>query len=310
MNRLLIWLVLLLGISILSADAGIMQSLENDDNLSVGDRFLFNIKAEYAINRVVVPDTLTNFQVIDSQRISEAGVPAWFRLTIVPILPGYHSFPALRVEPVSPQESVSYTDRFRVNVIPVRAESDTTLVDIKPPLAYPLQVPGWLYIVLAALIPLFVILYWLTRPGKAKQQPQVQAPPAPPLKPPNWKLALDMLDKLIKMDLLAQGRVVTHHFQLSLILRSFMEREYRIAALEMTTSEIRTAMQRVNVQRSSEAHFFLAFCDRAKFAKHVPTEEETHEIEQWLREYLLSFELLEAWRVLNSPKGGSGAPVR
>lgn len=302
-------LILWALVALLAADAGIIQSLENDENLSVGDRFLLNIKAEFSINRVVVPDTMTNFKVIDSQRISDAGMPAWFRLTIVPLLPGYHSFPILRVEPVSPEESAAYTDRFRVNVIPVRAEADTTLVDIKPPLAYKLQPPGWVYLLLAALVPMLVLLYFLIRPSRQQAQPQL-APSPPPVRPPNWKQALELLDKLLAMDLLAQGRVAWHHFQLALILRSFMEKEYRIAALEMTSSEIREAMQRIKVHRSAEVNLFLAFCDRAKFAKHIPTDDETHAMEQWLRDYLLSFELLAARRVLDSPKGGPHAPVR
>ncbi|HNZ06542.1 MAG: hypothetical protein KBA79_03805 [Candidatus Cloacimonetes bacterium] len=311
MRSLLAALMLLLGIACLSADAGIYQSLENDDNLSVGDRFLFNIKAEYSINRVVVPDTLSNFKVIDSQRVSEAGSPAWYRLTIVPLLPGYHSFPALKVEPVRPDNSVAYTDRFRVNVIPVRAESDTTLVDIKPPLAYPMQAPGWLYLVLAGLVPLLALAYFLSKPGKAKTEAPVQAPaPAPPVKPSNWKVALEQLDRLMTEDLLAQGMVALHHFQLAMILRSFLEKEFRIAALEMTTSELREAMQRVNVQRSSEVNFFLNFCDRAKFAKHIPTPEDSHGMEQWLRDYLLGFEILAAQRMLDKPRGPANAPVR
>jgi len=311
MRSLLACLALLFGILSLSADAGVIQSLENADNLSVGDRFLFNIKADYSINRVVVPDTLTNFKVIDSQRVSEAGSPAWFRLTIVPLLPGYHSFPALKVEPVRPDNSVAYTDRFRVNVIPVRAESDTTLVDIKPPLAYPMQVPGWVYLVLAVLIPLLAIAFFLSKPSKSKTEVPIQAPaPAPPIKPSNWKIALEQLDRLLAENLLARGMVNLHHFQLALILRNFLEKEFRIAALEMTTSELREAMQRVNVQRSSEVNLFLSFCDRAKFAKHIPTIEASLEMEQWLRDYLLGFEILAARRMLDNPRGDTGAAVR
>ena len=311
MKKHVLWVLLLISMAWLYADAGIIQSLENADNLSVGDRFQFNIRAEYSINRVVVPDTLTNFKVIDSQRISEAGLPAWYRLTIVPLLPGYHSFPALRVEPVSPQESVAYTDRFRVNIIPVRAEADTTLVDIKPPLAYKMQIPAWVYLLLAALLPLFLIAWLLSRPPKAKAAQPAESPaPPPPVRLPNWKIALDRLDALIQEELLVQGKVALHHFLLAEILRSFMEREYRIAALEMTSSEIREAMQRVSVHRSAEVNLFFSFCDRAKFAKHIPTADETHEMEEWLRQYLLGFEIMEARRVLDSPKGEAHAPVR
>jgi hypothetical protein len=111
-------------------------------------------------------------------------------------------------------------------------------------------------------------------------------------------------------ELLAKGMVNIHHFQLALILRAFLEKEFRIAALEMTTSELREAMLRINVQRATEVNHFLGLCDRAKFAKHIPTLEESHEMEQWLRDYLLGFEILAARRILDNPRGDASAAVR
>lgn len=307
MRRLILIFTLIVALSMLSADAGIIQSLENADNLSVGDRFIFNIRANYSLNQVEIPDTLTNFKVIDSQRVTDANMPAWFRLTIVPLLPGYHSFPALRTFPVSPRDPVADTDRFRVNIIPVRAEADSTLVDIKAPLAYRFQIPGWVYLLLAGLLLPLGILYLSLRAKKKKDAPQPAVQEPAPL--PYWRQMLDKLDELIARELMLEGMVVQHHFLLAEILRSFLEHEYRMPALEMTSSEIRQFMQRIQVLHSAQVNEFLWFCDRAKFAKHVPGMEETQEMERWLRNYLLSFELIEARRILNKPRGEADAQL-
>jgi hypothetical protein len=309
-RKLLALIMLLLSFGcLLFADENILQSLENDDDLSVGDRFYFNLRAEYPLNRVVIPDTLTNFKVIEVERITEVGLPAHFRLTIVPLLPGYHSFPSLQVQPVDSGNPIAYTDRFRLNIIPVRAESDTTLVDIKAPLKYPFQSPGWLYILAVVLLLVLAFLFfWF---GRKKAVPEPLKPvAAPEPKLPNWKRSLQKLIELQDMDLLGKDMIIQHHYELSWILREFIMYEYRIAALEMTTFEIREAISRVGILDAGEVNRFLAFCDMAKFAKHKPSFEETKAMEDWLKSYLLAFEVIEAQKLLNRPQGEINAANR
>lgn len=310
MRRILTLLALLLGLGgLLLADVNIVQGLENDNDLSVGDRFYFHLRAEYPLNRVVVPDTLTNFKVIKVERITEAGLPAHFKLTIVPLLPGYHSFPSLQVQPVDSSNPIAYTDRFRLNIVPVRAESDTTLVDIKAPLKYPWQSPGWLYILAVVLLLVLVFLFfWLGRKKPVPEPIKLVEIPEPKL--PNWKKSLQKLLDLQARDLLSKNMVIQHHYELSWILREFIMHEYRIAALEMTTFEIRVAINRVGILKSDEVIRFLAFCDMAKFAKHQPSLEETKAMEDWLKSYLLAFEVIEAQKLLNRPPGETDAANR
>lgn len=309
MKRRIAFLLLIALCSLLLADANIVQSLENDDDLSVGDRFYLNLRAEYAINKVVVPDTLTNFEVIDIKRITEAGLPAHFQLTIVPLLPGYHSFPSLQVQAVDASNPIAHTDRFRLNIVPVRAESDTTLIDIKAPLKYPYQSPAWLYIlaILSMLILVF-LFFWFGRPGQTIEQ--IKPAEVPKAKLPNWKKALNKLIALQNMNLLHNDMLIQHHYELSWILREFIVQEYRIAALEMTFFEIQDALCRVGILKAAEVTRFLAFCDMAKFAKHQPSIAETQAMEDWLKSYLLEFEVIEAQRLLNKPQGELNAADR
>lgn len=286
--KLILPLLMLICFSWLGAQ-GLSQQLENADELSIGDRFQLSIKAPFALNRVIVPDTLTNFVVLNTERVNEPGAPAWFKMTITPILPGYHTFPSLKVEPVKPDGNVYATDRFRINVIPVRAESDTVLVDLKAPRRYPWQVPIWIYglLVLVSLLS-FAAYLWLGRKHLQKTEPipKIKTPEAPV---PDWQVALNDLKDLISRGYIQQGQFVRHYYLLSFILRSFMQRRFRIAALEMTTSEIRHALDKTLPERRHEVLQFLRFCDTAKFAKYVPSPEEVTMQHVWLEDFLLSF---------------------
>lgn len=268
---------------------GLSQQLENADDVSIGDRFQLIIKAPFALNRVIVPDTLTNFVVLNTERVNEPGVPAWFKLTITPILPGYHTFPALVVEPVRKDGNVYATDRFRINVIPVRAESDTLLVDLKAPRRYPWQVPIWVYVLLLFVAVLCFVWYlWLGR--KRPQTPAREEKPKEPAVPvPDWQAALNDLKELISRGYIAQGQIVRHYYLLSFILRGFLQKRFRIAAMEMTTSEIRHALDRVYPDRKNEVMQFLRFCDSAKFARYIPSDEEVTVQHVWLEDFLFSF---------------------
>lgn len=311
MNKpaLLLLIALVLSAALLPG-LTISQSLVDADDLSVGDRFSLNIRADEALDRVIVPDTLSNFQVLKVERITRNTNKAWFRLTIVPLLPGSQSFPALKVERLIKDGKNYQTNRFRLNIIPVRAQDDTLLVDIKPLEKYPLQIPLWGYLLLLLLLMALLLLAYLL----GRKKPEAAAVPEKPVQmtptapDPAWKRAVDELDALLARDLVSQGAYVQHHYLLSLILRKFMERKYRFAAVEMTSSEIKRVIDRFKVERIPEILRFLNYCDKVKFARFTPSVSEVHDSETWLREWLLSFQRLESEQLLS--RGGNPAPLR
>lgn len=310
MKQVALLTLLLIGFAWL-AGATLKQELVGADDLSVGDRFQLNIRADVALQSVVVPDTLSSFHVLETRRVGKRGQLSWLRMTLVPLLPGSHSFPRLRVELERPDGNEYYTERFRLNIIPVRGAQDTLLVDIKPVEKYPLQLPWWLYLLLLALVPLLVLGYFLAGRIRASEpqsasgdQMRVAEPPLPP-----WKLALVRLEELEAEQLLERGEIIHYHYRLSLIVREFLEARYRFAALEMTTSEIWLITQRIFVEKGVEVLRFLRYCDRVKFAKYQPGPDEVEVWRMWLRGWLQSFELAQMTRII-ADKGGESAEVR
>jgi len=295
-------LILLLALLAALPAVNLRQSLVGADDLSVGDRFELHISSDVSLDSVVVPDTITNFHVFGVERIEEGPEPAWLKVTLAPLLPGSHSFPKLEVILDFPDGKKYHTDRFRINIIPVRAAEDTLLVDIKPLQKYPFQIPWWVYLLLLLLFFGFGILYLLLRRGKRKPAPQPNKVFDQQLVPPepSWKTALSQLEELDAEDLISRGEYILYHYRLSYILRKFLERKYKFAAVEMTTSEIQWVTERIWVEKAPKVIKFLKYCDRVKFAKHTPEPWEVENAAGWLRSWLRDFEVIEARKKLAS----------
>jgi hypothetical protein len=127
---------------------------------------------------------------------------------------------------------------------------------------------------LLALICLGLAIYLLVRamqkPKQAKAIPQLQPVSAPI---PPWKKALAAL-AVLRESGLAERDYLAYHYQLSAILRTYLEERYRFNALEMTSSEIRQTMKKHQEAHSLEALAILEYCDMVKFAKWPATPEQ------------------------------------
>ncbi|NLN85083.1 MAG: hypothetical protein GX135_03120 [Candidatus Cloacimonetes bacterium] len=303
MKRVFLALILC-WITVLSAQS-LSQTLVGADDLSVGDRFKLELRASEDLRSVAVPDTMQNFRVLKWELKKETNQPDWINMTIVPLLPGSQSFPSLEVFPVNLTTPTMQTDRFRLNIVAVRDPADTLLVDLKPLEKYPLQLPWWLYWGLAGLALLGIALAFLIKPKTAPiEKPEQQDVPETAIPEPAWKIALTKLDALIAEELMLRGEQKQHHFRLSEILRQFLQRKYRFAAMEMSTSEIQWKTSRIHVASSYEVIGFLKYCDQVKFAKYQPEWEQADAAQNWLRNWLMAFEVDEAREKLSTAGGG------
>jgi len=266
--------------------AELSQSLEGADSLTVGTPFTFRIKADYAIKRLSIPDTLKSFAIVESKQ-SEKSSREW-DMKIVPLRVGALSFPRLQVQRVIPSLRMDYTDGFRINVLSVLAEGDTLLRDIKPFEKYPWQPPFWIYILLI-LSGVALAAYLLKKRNKSKPSEQKAAVPLPEKALPPWISALAELEALFAENLPEKGELILYHFRLSQILRSFLEAVYGFSALEMTTRELGLEMHKMQIPESGEIKRWLNYCDMVKFAKTSPSEEEVSYRSAWLKSYLTSF---------------------
>jgi hypothetical protein len=134
----------------------------------------------------------------------------------------------------------------------------TDIHDIKDPWTFPAP-PYWLAWILAALVAA-ALAWWLIRRWKNRTKPP--QPAAPPL-PPD-RAAVEALDRLAGRNLAPKA----HYFELSLILRTYIEGRYGIGAVEMTTEEFLPRLRDLGLGPTLEAETrrFALETDPIKYA--------------------------------------------
>ncbi|MCB5286533.1 MAG: hypothetical protein LHW64_01865 [Candidatus Cloacimonetes bacterium] len=287
MKKLLTIMLLSLCISLLLGT--VSQSLAGADSLSIGKPFSLLIKTDFPLAEVVIPDSLTAFRVLNTQ-IEQDGQGSKATLAIAPLRVGALSFPKLKLKARGILHSGDSTDGFRVYVLATRADADTLLRDIKPALRYKAEAPFWLYLfiflVCLALATILIIMALNKSPSK-KPKPKPAIVPAKKIAPP-CLLALRKLEELERSGL-AESDVLAYHYQLSMILREFLELSYHFGAMEMTILEIEYALQQSCPEQAEEFLRILRYCDLVKFAKLLPSSAQIGLQTQALRQILIKY---------------------
>ena len=122
----------------------------------------------------------------------------------------------------------------------------------------------------AALLLVALIFYLLKRKKKTPEEIEAAIPP--------YELALKRLQELDAKDLLNKNRIKKYYVELTDILRTYIERELNIPALESTTDELIETMRDFNTSSSlniteetiDTLSKLLKDADLVKFAKFKP----------------------------------------
>ncbi|MBD3392293.1 MAG: hypothetical protein GF410_09785 [Chitinivibrionales bacterium] len=99
-----------------------------------------------------------------------------------------------------------------------------------------------------------------------------KTPPPPPPKPP-FDEAMEALARLEARQYLAKGMIREYVFELSEILKRYIERRFGTNASEYTTEEMLAWLDRAPLDAKSRRwlEWFFTEADPVKFAKHVPS---------------------------------------
>lgn len=182
---------------------------------------------------------------------------------------------------------------FEASTLPMLLTVNTVAVDTtkairaeKPPLDLPFiwsEVKNYLIgggIVLAIIIA--IVVYFVTR--KKPQKAQV----VQEVKIPAHILAIQKLQALDDQKLWQQGNVKKYYSEISDIVREYIEKRFRILALESTTYELVIKLNNTNINRLDKANLeeLLELADLAKFAKVEPLPDEHMKAMQIAREFV------------------------
>ena len=212
------------------------------------------------------------------------GAPAWDTLTIeVPVQAfalGAHAIAGLRYEdPAQPGERRLPVVMLLVKTVLAASDSNAELRPARGPLAAPWweRVP-WTWVLVGALVLVAVIalLRWM----RARRRRPVAAPVTAALDPAGRALA--ELEALRALRLPEQGQFAGHAFQLTQILRRYLEAATHVPRPGHTTPELVAALgrTRLGVDDVQQLDMLLRVWDRLKFARAASSIQESARFEE------------------------------
>jgi hypothetical protein len=263
----------------ISAQSRIVTEVDTA-RVTVGDRIALTVSVEHRPDtRVEWPDSLdlAPFEVLEvryhAPSESRGIVRSSARLTLAAFELGALEIAPFEVAVVGRggEREVLATDPIAVEVVSVGADESGDIRDIRGPLAIPLAL--W-RVALWTLLPMLAIalLYVLARRLRAREDATSRPALAMPERPAH-ELALEALAELEASPLLARGEIKEYHIRVADILRRYLERRFRVDALEMTTTEVLQALAARGVEQNfvDGLRAFLEQCDLVKFAKACPS---------------------------------------
>jgi hypothetical protein len=181
----------------------------------------------------------------------------------------------LRVQYRLPDDTTlfsAYSPPISLQLGTVELDTTDTFRDIRDVLHISLTI--WDYLLILAILLLLLLLLWYAyrRYRKWKDRPVVEAPPEPEPALPVHLIALQALEELRAKQLWQAGRHKEYQSEITDILRSYLERRYRIPALEQTSPETITALALHGIapQSIEGIERMMRIADMTKFAKYQP----------------------------------------
>lgn len=268
--------LLILFILLQESYSSSIQSSVTSDTLTVGDRISFQVAAIIPKGSTVTPPSVDNglgnimvkeWNTFKTQRDSSDSV--MFSYVITTYVPERCTIPSLPFIIQDGQQSDTLLSR----AIPLDIKSVITSdsVDIKDLKSQ--QISGraplwWIWVVaLAVLITVVIFLYKYL--FSKKQQPDSSIPLLPP-----YEEAIAAIKELEHKKHLTRGLIREYIFELSEILKRYIERRFYVNASEFTTEEVIAwlGVSGLDAKTKQSVDWFFRTSDPVKFARHIPDE--------------------------------------
>jgi len=272
----------------------------------IGQQFHLNLEVAYPknvnISWPVVPDSIENLQVVQRGKVDTLSNTDILQLrqsiTVTGFDSGVYSIPAFQFKYRNQNDTANYfaeTNPLSITINTVPVDTTKEIKDIKGPINVPYTFADFVpYIIGALLLGLLIygIIYFIRKSRQKTVVPQKYIP-----KTPAHEIALAELMKLREEKLWQQGTTKEYYTRLTDIVRTYIERRYKINALEFTTDELMNsiAMKKLDSETYQKLKYTLELADLVKFAKANPVSDE-HE-----QAMSNSFEFVNATKPVTQP---------
>ncbi len=290
-NRRVLFLLMVALVSVLGINPGIIitasaQTLNADTNaFAIGKQIDLTLEFHAGKGTQILwpafSDTLSSaVEIINAGKpdsVTDASGKTVFsqKLTITSFDTGFHVIPPIRFGTIPAGQSdtiFSETQPLLIHVLNVEVDPAAEIKDLKPVLDAPYTFLDFLPWILALLALAFVILLiWFIYQSKKKNKPIIKLPSRP--QKPAHEIAIEKLVQLKNEQLWQKGQIKEYYSVLTDILREYFEARFGVAAAEMTSDEILSAMKDhlADAARMNDLKKILENSDMAKFAKARPS---------------------------------------
>lgn len=265
-----------------------VSSKADSTNLLIGDqvRVLLELKSDKKTNVVwpVIGDTLDKLEILSRTKIDTVEQDSVFKLSQFIVVTCFDSG-SFTIPPfVFMYEKQGFntmypleTDSITLSFEPVKL--DTAIIDIKQPIDESFSIWDYIdYIAiglgLVILIGIAVFIFFKLRKKPIEQK--LKYDPAIPA----HIFALQELKKLDEEKLWQKGEVKNYYIRLSEILRLYIERQFKVDALEMITLDTVKSLKEIKLDENliNNIEKILTTSDLVKFAKFNPLPDENTQL--------------------------------
>lgn len=158
----------------------------------------------------------------------------------------------------------------------IKVDTAKPIKDIVGPMSQPIsfmEILPYILMVIAVGAIVYFVIFFLKR---YKPKPLAEQSFEPKI--PAHLLALQQLRALDEKKLWQNAKVKQYYIELTEIIRSYIERRFNIFAMEMTSGEIKSALDSIDAEPELKNKFFTMMdnADLAKFAKYEPLPDENY----------------------------------
>ena len=289
---LIILLLLFIGCESEDTTGSLYVITEIDTTVArIGDIINFNVIAQNARDKnISFPDMIGNesMEIRNKTIFSSKNDISQIRMQIVFWDTGSFTIPEYQIEILNADSTIDFsikTDSIEIQIISMIGGSENNSIrPIKDPVEVKTPINWYRWLLAVLLLLLILLLIWLWK-KMIKQDRVIQEEVIEHISAKDIALSqLDGLKDLINSD------DKTFYLQASYILRQYIENQFYVRALEMTSNELKNYSNEFDISGNMLSELFNLFerADLAKFAKYHFSVAEKNNDYNWIRVFISS----------------------
>ncbi len=275
MKKYFLHIILLIGFFATAQKKPTVSAKVDTTNIRIGEQINYQITVDDAENGVIFPklqlDSLGKIEIIESLNIDTLKNRLIKKYKLTSFDSGSYVIPK---QAIFIWNQPYFTDSIRIDVATVAVDTlKQKMYPIKAILNEPYtfdDFKSYLWWILGILLLIALILYFVLRKKETQEEIEAKIPP--------YDLALTRLKALDEKQLWQKNKIKKYYVELTDIVRSYIERELNIPALESTTDELMETIIDFNTSSSlnipdetiKKLQKLLQEADLVKFAKYKP----------------------------------------